>query len=65
MAFDQTPDSNALAAVLTARSTSAFSPLATFVITEPSLGASVSKRLPDLAATNLPSIKRLFFGFRA
>jgi hypothetical protein len=65
VAFDQTPDSKALAATFTARSTSAFSPLATLVITEPSLGASVSNLLPEAAGTNLPSMNMLFFGFSA
>src|SRR3970040_1895992 len=57
------PDSKARRAALTAASTSALSPSATWVITSPVEGLVTANVLPDTADTHLPSIN-IFFGPR-
>lgn len=56
---DQEPDSKALRAAFTARSTSADSHAATLAIFLPVAGFSVSKVLPESDGTNLPPMKAL------
>src|SRR5262245_33498792 len=50
----QGPDSNALRAALTARSTSALSPAAAWQMVSPVVGFSVGKVLPETESTHLP-----------
>src|SRR5437763_202227 len=52
--FDHGPPSNALRAALTARSTSALSPSATWQIGSPVQGLMVGNVLPDTLSTHLP-----------
>ena len=54
--FFHGPVSNALRAALTAKSTSALSPSATWAITSPVAGLSVSNVLPLAASRHVPSI---------
>src|ERR1043165_8811501 len=54
LVLDQGPSSNALRAALTARSTSALSPSATWQIGSPVQGLSVANVLPDALCTHLP-----------
>ena len=60
----QGPVSNALRAALTALSTSAASPSATWAITSPVAGLSVSNVLPLAASTHWPSISSLVWRTR-
>src|SRR5438309_1990203 len=55
--FDQGPSSNALRAALTARSTSALSPSATWQIASPVAGLSVGNVLPETLSSHLPPMK--------
>src|SRR5439155_27200949 len=52
--FDHGPDSNALRAALTARSTSALSPSATWQMVSPVAGLTVGNVLPDTLSSHLP-----------
>src|SRR3981081_448073 len=54
--FDQGPSSNALRAALTARSTSALSPSATWQIVSPVAGLTVANVLPLTLGTHWPPI---------
>src|SRR5580692_472111 len=54
--FGHGPDSNALRAAFTARSTSALSPSATLQMTSPVAGFCVSNVLPETESTHLPPI---------
>src|SRR5207244_11611841 len=55
--FGQGPSSNALRAALTARSTSALSPSATWQMVSPVAGLIVGKVLPDTLSSHLPPMK--------
>src|SRR5690348_1256326 len=66
--FGHGPSSNALRAALTAKSTSALSPSATWQMVSPVAGLRVGKVLPDTLSSHLPPIKSgwsLTFGFLA